>query len=798
MHEVSSLSRAAVAWSGAAKAVSPGFYNYDPSCRPRNIPAARPPAPMRAGMVAQASGGAGRRKNTLARFALPRLGRIRRLQSAMAAPPESAPVRARPLRGLRAHIVLALAALSLLLVLGMAWIVLLTMEGLPRFGPTETTGWGMLAGGALLAVISVAAGWMMTRRLAIPVETMTANAQRIAAGDHALEFDNISSIREMHELAAALGGMVSVLSAQRAAVEENNRALEGRIAERTHELSSVSAELEATNERLSFALAGSKTAIFDCDVETGMVHLNAEWGKMLGAEPVDVEVHYRELMEWVPAEEREGLAALQARVLKGETDSYEAEHRVRRRDGGLIWIRSRGRVTLRAPNGRALRFSGTNTDITETVQRDAALLESEAMLRLVTDNAPVMICQMDQNLRYRFANKAYLDFFGVDERSILGKTIAEVAGEEAQRTAVANLAELRAGRATRHTRRRRARDGSMRDIEVRQVPHFSPEGAFRGYVFVADDMTKRNAFEQSLADSAAQLRALADHVPAAICHVDMGGKLLYANQRYCNFWGIAQSAAAGLNIADVAGDAEKAAFEAHIGALANGQDVTYERDLTASDQGRLHVEVRLVPRRTGAGPVRSAYMMIDDVTVRKEVESKLLHQALTDPLTGLPNKRLFSDRLERAISEARRDGSQVALLFADLDEFKPVNDRLGHATGDILLKEVAARMLACVRASDTVARLGGDEFVVLLRDANSRHDCENVAKKILASLSQPFALPAAAGADPAARATISVSVGMCMFPDHGQDAEFLLQNADQAMYLAKGRGKNRHAWPASG
>lgn len=715
----------------------------------------------------------------------------------MTAEPESAPTPARPLRGLRVHIVLALAALSLLLVLGMAWIVLLTMERMPLFGPTETTGWGMLAGGTLLAIISVAVGWMMTRRLAIPVETMTGIAQRIAAGDHAVEFQNFSSIREMHELAAALGRMVSVLSAQRAAVEESNRALESKVTERTRELTALSAELETTNERLSFALAGSKTATFDCDIESGMVHLNAEWGRMLGAVPVDMQMHYRELVELVPAEQRDGLAALQAKVLKGKTDSYDAEHCVRRRDGELIWIRSRGRVTLRGPAGRALRFSGTNTDITERVQRDAALLESEAMLRLVTDNAPVMICHMDENLRYLFANKAYVDFLGVDEESILGKTIAEVAGEEAQRTAVANLTELRAGRANRHTRRRPARDGSMRDIEVRQVPHFSPDGVFRGYFFVADDVTERNAFEQSLADNAAQLRALADHAPAVICHVDMKGRLLYANQRYCNFWGISQSAATGLRIADVAGDDEQAAFDAHVAELANGQDVTYERNVTSPDQSTLHLEVRLVPRRSGAGPVKSAYMMIDDITVRKQIESMLLQQALTDPLTGLPNKRLFNDRLDHAISEARRDGSQVALLFADLDEFKPINDRLGHAAGDALLKQVATRMLACVRASDTVGRLGGDEFAVLLRDARSRGDCENVAKKILASLSQPFALPAALGADPAPEATISVSVGISLFPDHGQDADFLLQHADEAMYLAKGRGKNRHAWPAS-
>lgn len=168
---------------------------------------------------------------------------------------------------------------------------------------------------------------------------------------------------------------------------------------------------------------------------------------------------------------------------------------------------------------------------------------------------------------------------------------------------------------------------------------------------------------------------------------------------------------------------------------------------------------------------------------RRQAEATIRYQATFDTLTDIPNRNLFMDRLERAISLARRNQEHLAVLFIDLDRFKEVNDTLGHAAGDELLRQVARRLKACVRQSDTVARMGGDEFTMLLSSISSPTDPETVAGKVLSSLAQPFDLHGHV-------ATISGSVGIARFPQDSDTLEILLKYADHAMYGAKKQGKN--------
>ena len=168
---------------------------------------------------------------------------------------------------------------------------------------------------------------------------------------------------------------------------------------------------------------------------------------------------------------------------------------------------------------------------------------------------------------------------------------------------------------------------------------------------------------------------------------------------------------------------------------------------------------------------------------RKRMESQLQYAALHDHLTGLPNRSLFNDRLQNALALARRDRGRLTLLFLDLDLFKSVNDTFGHAVGDLLLQEVARRLKACVRESDTVARLGGDEFLVLLTGISFPKQTLAVAEKIRACLAQPFDLDCN-------RVTISPSIGIAAYPDHAKECEQLVRYADEAMYNAKKLGGN--------
>lgn len=175
--------------------------------------------------------------------------------------------------------------------------------------------------------------------------------------------------------------------------------------------------------------------------------------------------------------------------------------------------------------------------------------------------------------------------------------------------------------------------------------------------------------------------------------------------------------------------------------------------------------------------------LFSDISERKAAEAQMHNLAHYDPLTGLPNRTLLTDRLQQAIAAAKREKIHMALMFIDLDKFKPINDTLGHHIGDLMLKEVAKRILACLRESDTAARIGGDEFVVLLPLSAEEKDALAVAEKIRLSLGEPFNLGEQ-------RLHISSSIGVAIYPEHGSDEKSLLRNADTAMYFAKEAGRN--------
>lgn len=201
---------------------------------------------------------------------------------------------------------------------------------------------------------------------------------------------------------------------------------------------------------------------------------------------------------------------------------------------------------------------------------------------------------------------------------------------------------------------------------------------------------------------------------------------------------------------------------------------------TARDRERRWVELFLAPVRNEADAVTHYVGVLNDVARRKDAEERLNHLASRDPLTGLPNRMLFHDRLRHAI--ARRNHGALAVLFLDLDRFKLVNDGYGHDVGDALLREVAARLSSCLRAEDTVARLGGDELVVLIEDPPGTAFAAKIAGKIASRLAEPVLIGGRTR-------PVSASVGIALHPRDGRDPQTLLKNADTAMYRAKESGR---------
>jgi diguanylate cyclase (GGDEF)-like protein/PAS domain S-box-containing protein len=215
-------------------------------------------------------------------------------------------------------------------------------------------------------------------------------------------------------------------------------------------------------------------------------------------------------------------------------------------------------------------------------------------------------------------------------------------------------------------------------------------------------------------------------------------------------------------------------------------DVTARREAAeAVRRARDELEVRVLERTAELAGANAQLQA--EIVERRQAEARIHHMAYHDSLTGLPNRALLADRLDRAMLSAQRTDRGLAVMFIDLDRFKTINDSLGHMTGDALLKEVSNRLCCAVRASDTVARLGGDEFVVLLPGIRNTEESSQVAQKIIDALAAPVPLDGR-------MLHISPSIGICMYPDDGRDVATLMRNADAAMYHAKASGRNNYQY----
>jgi diguanylate cyclase (GGDEF)-like protein/PAS domain S-box-containing protein len=266
--------------------------------------------------------------------------------------------------------------------------------------------------------------------------------------------------------------------------------------------------------------------------------------------------------------------------------------------------------------------------------------------------------------------------------------------------------------------------------------------------------------------------------------LDLQGKFIYANKATADLFALETEAIIGKSTFDL-GFSFASDFQRNLEKVIADQS-TYRGKFIhtfASGQGE-RFEYVLAPVLDENQKTEATVCISRDITVQSLAEEKIWHSAHHDLLTGLPNRRLFLDRLEQEIKHARRSNLPLAVLFMDLDGFKEVNDSFGHETGDLLLCEVTKRLSDCVREGDTVARMGGDEFTVILTGAKQRKDVEPVARAIIDALATPFTV---AGKS----IRISVSIGITFYPQDESSPATLLKAADQAMYTAKKSGSDR-------
>ena len=489
----------------------------------------------------------------------------------------------------------------------------------------------------------------------------------------------------------------------------------------------------------------------------------------------------------------------QAHSGHGVSEMTQCHLRFRDRQDNWRQLDIREQALVTEHDGQVRRIVGVAKDITHQVEASQSLRESEQRYRMLAESISDVIFSTDRLLQ--------ANYFSPSVKTVLGYS-GEWIMQHGWKGIIANPQQLsgfmallrRIGKALDNPEaladlRREITtqlfmfdclraDGRKIPVELRLVLVWHESGTFEGVLGVGRDVSQQRRAEKDLRMAA----TVFEHSTSAILITDPAGYIVQANDAFTRVSGYAVAQVVDqlpmmLTVENQQG--------AHLGYILKqlSQRGSWEGELWLKRRAGEHFPawVGITAVLDDEGDLASYVCFFSDISERKASEQRIHRLAYYDALTHLPNRTLFQDRLHTALQHAERQQAWVPLMFLDLDRFKPINDSLGHAAGDRMLKEMATRLLACVTDDDTVARMGGDEFTLLLQPRATQQAALNraihVAEQILASLVTPFVLEGR-------EFFVTASIGIALSPQDGNELSQLMKNADTAMYHAKERGKN--------
>ena len=519
---------------------------------------------------------------------------------------------------------------------------------------------------------------------------------------------------------------------------------------------------------------------------------------ILGYTPEEWQADPTFWIERVHPDDRARLLASDARAMQAGV-AFQIEYRFVARDGRTVWVQEDSRPVCDAA-GQPRFWQGVISDITARKEAEERLRREELRYRSLVERIPAVtyITQLaapgstegSGAVSYISGQvEALLGYTPEEWRSAPGLWAACIHPDDRERVLADNARANATGVSSCAEYRLISRDGQTRWVRDDTTLVRAADGEplfWQGFVF---DITALREAEAATRAAEEQFRTLVEHIPAATYEVLDTARVTYMSPQIERLTGYAPAVWTGADDFWLAiihpADREVVIREA-ARTDASGEPYRMEHRYITRDGGIVWVRNEAALVRRAADGTQHWQGVITDITERKRLEEQLRRQAFHDTLTGLANRALLHDRMGQSLAHARRHGADVGVLFLDLDNFKIVNDSLGHAAGDALLTQVAGRLRGCVREGDTVARLGGDEFAILLDDAADVSGGVELAERVLAGLRAPFRLGDRA-------VVVTASVGVALSRSGADQPDDLLRHADIAMYRAKSSGRNRFA-----
>ncbi|MDD2774872.1 MAG: PAS domain-containing protein [Gallionella sp.] len=637
----------------------------------------------------------------------------------------------------------------------------------------------------ILALVTILSAMQIRKLISRGLFPLHDGARTIANGDLNYRI-RMSSEDEFSELAQSINTMTDELQTftqqLKAEISEHKQA-ESTLWELTNLLQSIMENLPA-----SIFWKDRESRYLGCNTRFALDAGRSTPEELIGK--TDFEMTWKDQAELYRADDHATMASGIPKLAFEEPQTTP--------DGDMIWLRT-SKVPLRDANNQIIGVLGFYQDITAYKLAENALRDSEIRYRSLVENSPLCIHELDLAGRLTSMNPAGLRMMGVaTESDIRGMLYMDAVCEDNKAHIGALLDQAYKGESSRFEFK--ASGVCAQVFQSCFVPVKDNSGEVVKIMGITEDITKRKLIEDKVNELNRDFVAFLDNTSDFIYFKDSNSRIRFCSQIMANITGHTswRDMIGKHDLEIFPEDVAKIYDEEELPIFQEGKPLLNKTNPYYDATGKLGwLNTSKWPLLDAEGKVVGLFGISRDITEQKTLEDQVHQLAFYDPLTKLANRRLFNDRLGQTMSSSKRKGYYSAVLFLDLDNFKPLNDIHGHAVGDLLLIEVADRLRNCVREIDTVGRFGGDEFVVLITElafdhAESTSQAHLIAEKVRITLSTPYVLTDHHNDKPDATIVhhCTASIGVVVFINHLWSQDEILSRADSAMYLAKKFGRN--------